>query len=1260
MGLRTQLARLRELAAPTDDGPEVLHSLRLYAILVAQFPGLALFIYSMIYMCLVWVFMKPLIFDMDFRSFTKTDGLASLHKNGLEAAERALRVQPSDMNLGVYHDKNTTSTTTTTTTTTTVDATTTLATVKTRETRVYLWYVAKDGNALSPEVFAESRAYEQQLLQQPFWSDMCQAAPETHRYKCERGDSLFTKKWPTLLPGGAGQQYVFRFDGKGFELPDKFTTALLEASGDFGRYFPRTFRPGIYEDEVDDSPMAPEALQSILTMVQGYSSSRGQEASAAFEDMCANDLYPYIQATRHKLKGSTLVYHGGCLRSADVAQTISDDILWVTVALAVVFSYTLSHTRSLSLSFFAVMLILMSQPLAYVSSPAQKTSLTSFFGLFMMLGIGADNVFVFFDFWEKSATLTSRVDIRLAWVLEHAVTSCTVTSMTTSVSFFANLTSGLRPLREFGYFLGMSVMCCLALLSLLLPPFFVLMLRFRCCLRGTCTRASPSEGLSLSSVSPTQGADVAGVPTESSTKPPEEQSQKRKVGCRQRFLLFLLKGIFHCPCYVLCTALIIQLVFCACLPGLIELNLEAPAIFPDDHNFQNVGKMWSLFQHRSPSKLAGAVCDALSWKGQNCLVHTCEQLVDEGHNPRCWRSATVRRNYTLQVEQTPWGTLGCQEVALRTRVAASSEAAVQGIDAFWRGVLEDATHLHADDGEETTISALQAPLAFERWETGDVSFSRFYDTGRLKVSDDRVLDNVTCEIEAVCFLGQSACHVPKDWQELSVNTNLLPHRVLSGITDRAVDSPALPRRLAGSARIRVAWGIRVPSSVPMLGEATQFFHLDPTFEPADPWAQRSILALCNDVPKNFNARASACWPQAFQDWLLQFHLRFPSRVFHHQIKEWLSDIGRTQLRFETDREVYTWVDFDVTYEGELASFERKWSDYISAWNAAAPTSVSHAVYSSQTFVNAETIKTMIGGTVETVMIAALGAFFSVIAFTLGNVILSAIVFMLVMMVTISLLFFMVAVGWRLGPIELLSLIIFVGYSTTFALHVVHGYGEAKDQELERLEAHYVAFVSDRERRKKSKGKAAQQRDQSYGIDDGLMKDSGSENSSQKPGQKAEREGLGSPLADRPAALLVCLDEAVTDRQEKSEEQTSQTSARTERRVQRQAVTLARIHRSVDRLGGAVLSSALSTAGSALVLLFCTMTFYPTLGTVLLAVTAFSVIAALVVLPACLAVVKVEPEPCCGLYRLLADIVRKQIARCRQTSGAGQKESAAPP
>ena len=80
--------------------------------------------------------------------------------------------------------------------------------------------------------------------------------------------------------------------------------------------------------------------------------------------------------------------------------------------------------------------------------------------LFIIMGIGADDIFVFTDLWSESSHHEySTIAHRMGHVFGHAGKAMLITSLTTTVSFFANLSSGFIGVQTFGIFSGLLVIC---------------------------------------------------------------------------------------------------------------------------------------------------------------------------------------------------------------------------------------------------------------------------------------------------------------------------------------------------------------------------------------------------------------------------------------------------------------------------------------------------------------------------------------------------------------------------------------------------------------------------------------------------------------------------------------------------------------------------------------------------------------------------------------------------------------------------------
>ena len=92
--------------------------------------------------------------------------------------------------------------------------------------------------------------------------------------------------------------------------------------------------------------------------------------------------------------------------------------------------------------------------------------------LFLVLGVGADDVFVFVDAWKQSFVMLPEncpLDSRLSWVLNRAGTAMLVTTVTTASSFFANMIAPISALKAFGLFTGMVIVADFCLMFVFIP-----------------------------------------------------------------------------------------------------------------------------------------------------------------------------------------------------------------------------------------------------------------------------------------------------------------------------------------------------------------------------------------------------------------------------------------------------------------------------------------------------------------------------------------------------------------------------------------------------------------------------------------------------------------------------------------------------------------------------------------------------------------------------------------------------------------------
>jgi len=142
---------------------------------------------------------------------------------------------------------------------------------------------------------------------------------------------------------------------------------------------------------------------------------------------------------------------------------VNHDFLMVIISMLFVFVYICIHSTSFALGCFAICQILLSVPLALffyviifqIPYFAQVHNLA----IFIILGVGADDIFVFMDAWRQSGTMPSMKTLEDRMVFTYSRTSFTVlnTSLTTAIAFFATAAAPIMPIASFGVFAAMMI-----------------------------------------------------------------------------------------------------------------------------------------------------------------------------------------------------------------------------------------------------------------------------------------------------------------------------------------------------------------------------------------------------------------------------------------------------------------------------------------------------------------------------------------------------------------------------------------------------------------------------------------------------------------------------------------------------------------------------------------------------------------------------------------------------------------------------------
>jgi hypothetical protein len=148
---------------------------------------------------------------------------------------------------------------------------------------------------------------------------------------------------------------------------------------------------------------------------------------------------------------------------------ILGDGIKAVLSIFLVWAFIVGHTQSVMLASFGMLHVILSFPFAYfflqLFLDVGALGILNFFSLFIILGIGADDIFIYVDAWGQSAHAKPRIDYptgkegegqwmtaRFVFAYKRSAWAMFVTSCTTSAAFLMNLSSSVPPIQIFGFF----------------------------------------------------------------------------------------------------------------------------------------------------------------------------------------------------------------------------------------------------------------------------------------------------------------------------------------------------------------------------------------------------------------------------------------------------------------------------------------------------------------------------------------------------------------------------------------------------------------------------------------------------------------------------------------------------------------------------------------------------------------------------------------------------------------------------------------
>jgi len=177
------------------------------------------------------------------------------------------------------------------------------------------------------------------------------------------------------------------------------------------------------------------------------------------------------------------------------------DIIYPSIAMMLILLIMWFYTESVLLTFLLVLSVVSALIIAYflymIVLGLKFFPFLNITTLIFLVGIGADDAFVFTDVWRQSKQNNPGASLTriTADTLKHASLSMFVTSFTTAAAFIANFSSQITTIKCFGIYAGIAILCKFSMMVTWFPALCVI--NENVCASRSCTKESSSQKIKL-------------------------------------------------------------------------------------------------------------------------------------------------------------------------------------------------------------------------------------------------------------------------------------------------------------------------------------------------------------------------------------------------------------------------------------------------------------------------------------------------------------------------------------------------------------------------------------------------------------------------------------------------------------------------------------------------------------------------------------------------------------------------------------------
>ena len=162
----------------------------------------------------------------------------------------------------------------------------------------------------------------------------------------------------------------------------------------------------------------------------------------------------------------------GNILDNEIFRYLYSDLYLSIISLSFIFFIVWLFLRSFLLTVFSLIGVL----IAFIPSIllfqyvwGSIFNLANFVSLWIILGIGADDIFVFVSFYRRSMKYYNDDKLRMGYAYSQAGGAMFVTSFTTAMSFYSLCLSRISPLPQFGFFIATLVLINFVLVMTYFP-----------------------------------------------------------------------------------------------------------------------------------------------------------------------------------------------------------------------------------------------------------------------------------------------------------------------------------------------------------------------------------------------------------------------------------------------------------------------------------------------------------------------------------------------------------------------------------------------------------------------------------------------------------------------------------------------------------------------------------------------------------------------------------------------------------------------